>query len=223
MKTQKTTEIVRAVYEINYDQFMSLYSSGHFTPSLCNDTDALPYPLHYITICWDIILGYWEEWKEKFQPVLKKRKEENDKFKSFFSGLGLDMSEVPFSKYCRCFYCAEPDASIEDCLCETEEYLKGLGFRDIDIELACCVEKFQFERTEQLLKLGADPLKNRSEVKGEFDDCDTRIYNEVQFLYSEMTKTVLGEKGLEVFERNLGDLLGLAAHEKMDHLLDKYC
>ena len=222
MMAKKTNGIVKAVYEINYGQFISLHRGSSDILSLCKEAGALPYPLHYITICWDIILGYLDEWKEEFQPVLRKRKEENEKFMAFFRGLGLDMSSVPFADYCDVFYCDEPDASVEECLCETEEYLKGLGLRDIDIELACCVEKFQFERAEQLLKQGADPLKNRSEIDDEDVNCATRVEKEIEFLYSFGQDAVLGKRGIGNVESDLCDLFGLAAHEKMDHLLQEY-
>ena len=222
MMRKKTKEIVKAVFEIDFERFSSQHGDNNDVLSLCRDSDDLPYPLHFITLCWDIILGYWDEWKEEYKPILKKRKDENDKFKSFFSGLGLDMTGIPFSDYCECFYCDELDATVKDCLCETEEYLKKLGLRDIDIELACCVEKFQFERAEELLEQGADPVKNRSEVDGEIVDCVTRIGNEIDFLYSFLQNTVLGTEGMGDVESDLCYLFGLAAHEKMDHLLDKY-
>lgn len=222
MMRKNTKEIVKAVFEINFDRFQPFYGDNNDVLSLCKDSKDLPYPLHFITICWDVILGYWDEWKEEYKPILKKRKYENDKFKSFFSGLGFDMSEIPFSDFGECFYCEEPDATVKDCLCETEEYLKKLGLSDIDIELACCVEKFQFDKAEQLLGQGADPLKNRSEVDGEVVDCVTRIGNEIDFLYSFLQDTVLGKEGMVGIESDLCNLFGLAAHEKMDHLLDKY-
>lgn len=223
MMRKNTKEIVKAVFEIDFDRFQSLCGDNNDVLSLCNDSDDLSYPLHFITICWDIIFGYvLEEWKEEYKAVVKKRKAENDKFKSFFAGLGLDMIGIQFSEYWYAFYCDDPNDTVEECLDMSENELKKMGFRDIDIELACCVNKFQFNRAEVLLKLGADPIKNRTDEEDEYDDCVTRIYREVQFLYSEMTEKILGKEGLGHFERDLEELLSLAAHEKMDHLLDKY-
>ena len=223
---KQNKEIIRAVFDIDFTQFMSLYNAGYFTPSLCQDSEEMPYPLHFITICWDIIFGYLDEWKDEFKTILRQRKEENDKFKTFFGKQGLDMSNIPFSDYSDVFFCEESDSSVEECLCLTEDELGKLGFRDMDIELACCVEKFQFERVEQLLEQGADPLKNRSEDEDDCEDCVTRIDREVQYIYSEFTDKVLGKKklrkGFFVYDRDFGYLFGLAAHEKMDHLLDKY-
>jgi hypothetical protein len=191
--------------------------------SQCKDSEELPYPLHFITICWDIIFGYvLEDWKEEYKVIVRKRKAENDKFKSFFAGLGLDMTGIPFSDYWYAFYCDAPEDTVKDCLDMTEDELKEMGFRDMDIELACCVNKFQFDRVEELLEQGADPIKNRTDEEDEYDDCVTRIYHEVQFLYSEMTEKMLGKEGFGHYERDLEELLSFAAHEKMDHLLDKY-
>ena len=223
MMRKKTKEIVKAVFEIDFKRFSSQYGDNNDVLSLCRDSNDLPYPLHFITICWDIIFGYvLQEWKEEYKAIIRKRKAENDKFKSFFAGLGLNMSDIPFSDYWECFYCDDPDDTIEECLDMTEDELKEMGFRDIDIELACCVNKFQFDRVKELLEQGADPVKNRTDEEDEYDDCVTRIYREVQFLYTEITEKMLGKEGLEHFERDLEELLGLAAHERMDHLLDKY-
>ena len=221
MKTKKN-EIVRAVLNIDYDRFESLYKQGVFDISMCQDTDFFPYPLHFITMCWEIILGYWEEWKEQFKPVLKKRKEENDKFVNFFKEQGLDMSHLPFSDYYWWFYCAEPDEDVEDCLGYTVEELHNVGLRDCDIELAVQVRKFHFDEAEKLLKQGADPLKNMTDDEDDYDDCVTRIYHEVQFMYSEIQDEVLGKTKFVGEEGDWRNLMNLAAHEKMDHLLDEY-
>ena len=220
---KKNKEIIKAIFEIDFDKFQSLYGNNNDVLSLCKDSEELPYPLHFITICWDIIFGYvLEDWKEEYKVIVRKRKAENDKFKSFFAGLGLDMTGIPFSDYWYAFYCDAPEDTVKDCLDMTEDELKEMGFRDMDIELACCVNKFQFNRAEELLERGADPIKNRTDEEDEYDDCVTRIYHEVQFLYSEMTEKMLGKEGLGHYERDLEELLSLAAHERMDHLLDKY-
>ena len=57
---------------------------------------------------------------------------------------------------------------------------------------------------------------------GDMDNCVTRIYGEIEFIYSDFTSTVLGTEGMRDFERDLSFLFGLAAHEKMVHLLDLY-
>ena len=222
-KDKHKNEIVRAVFNIDYNSFKSIYDQGNFDASLCQDSDDLPYPLHFVTICWDMIFSHLEEWKEKYKPILRKRKEENDKFKTFFeTECGLDMSNIPFSDYWDCFYCAEPDEDVEECLYHTVEELHNLGLRDCDIELAMHVYKFHFDEVEKLLKQGADPLKNMTDEEGEYDDCVTRIYREVQFMYSEITDEVLGQRMILGKERDFNDLMNLAAHEKMDHLLDEY-
>lgn len=223
MMRKKLKEIVKAVYEIDFDRFQSLCGDNNDVLSLCNDSEDLPYPLHFISICWGIIFGYvLQEWKEEYKAVVRKRKVENDKFKSFFAGLGFDMSEIPFSEYWYSFYCDAPEDTVEECLDMTEDELKKMGFRDIDIELACCVNKFQFEKVEQLLEQGADPLKDWAEEDDEHQTCVTRIYSEIQFIYSYFVGKILGNEKLDDFERELYGLFNLAAHEKMNHLLDKY-
>ena len=219
----KAEDVAKAVFDIDYDRFMSLENDANNILSICKDSEDLPYPLHFITICWDIIFGYvLEEWKEEYKEIVRKRKVENDKFIAFFRRLGLDMTKIPFPNYWKEFYCYDPEDTIEDCLDMTEDELKKKGFRDIDIELACCVNKFQFEKVEQLLEQGADPLKDWAEDDDEHQTCVTRIYSEIQFIYSYFVSKILGKEELDDFERELCNLFCLAAHEKMDHLLDKY-
>ena len=222
-KDKDKNEIVKAVFNIDFNRFKSLYEQGKYDVSLCQDSDDLPYPLHFVTICWDMIFSHLEEWKEKYKPALRKRKEENDKFKTFFeTEYGLDMTNIPFSDYWYCFYCSEPDEDVEDCLGYTLKELHKIGLSDCDIELAMQVRKFHFDEVEKLLKQGADPLKNMTDEEDEYDDCVTRIYREVQFMYSEITDEVLGQRMILGEERDFDDILNLAAHEKMDHLLDEY-
>ena len=219
----KAEDVAKAVFDIDYVRFMSLESDANNILSLCKNFEDLPYPLHFITICWDIIFGYvLEEWKEEYKEFVRKRKVENDKFIAFFRRLGLDMTKIPFPNYWEEFYCYDPEDTIEDCLDMTEDELKKKGFRDIDIELACCVNKFQFEKVEHLLELGADPLKNWAEDDDEHNTCVTRIYSEIQLIYSYFVGKILGKEELDDFERDLYGLFNLAAHEKMNHLLDKY-
>ena len=217
----KAEEVAKAVFDIDYDRFISLESDSDKILYLCNNSEDLPYPLHFITICWDIIFGYvLDEWKEEYKTIVSKRKAENDKFIAFFRRFGLEMTGIPFLEYWDIFYCDEPEATVEDCLDLTEDQLKKKGFRDIDIELACCVNKFLFERVEQLLKQGGDPLKDWSE--NEHYTCVTRIYSEIQFILSYFVGKILGKEKLDNCERDLCDLFCLTAHEKMNHLLDKY-
>ena len=219
----KAEEVAKAVFDIDYDQFMSLESNVNNILSICKNSEDLPYPLHFITICWDIIFGYvLEEWKEEYKDIVRKRRAENDKFIALFRRLGLDMTEIPFPNYWKEFYCDDPEDTIEDCLGMTEDELKKRGFRDMDIELACCVNKFQFVIVEQLLGQGANPLKDWAEDDDEHKTCVTRIYSELQFIYSYFVDKVLGKEKLDDFERDLSGLFCLAAHEKMNHLLDKY-
>lgn len=100
-------EFVKATFGINVKYFMQLINDGHFTMNLCADThffNDVALPLHHITICWDIVLGYYDEWK-KHKDIIKARKIENDKLKSFFSDkCGLDMSYVPFNNYQNYFF-----------------------------------------------------------------------------------------------------------------------
>ena len=95
--------------------------------------------------------------------------------------------------------------------------LHKIGLSDCDIEFEKQVRKFHFDEVEKLLKQGADPLKNMTDEEDEYDDCVTRIYREVQFMYSEITDEVLGQRMILGEERDFNDLIGKYAAEYKAH------
>ena len=154
-------KFLNAVFYTDTDEFFKLVEEGGFSTLFTNDmkifsNDALP--IHYITICWNIILSKYNEFKDEYKQKVYEKKCKNDRIKEFFiKEQHLDMEHIPFQSYSGHFYSDDTDETAEDCLCCSLEDLQKAHYRQIDIDLYCYVCKFGFENVELLLKQGADP------------------------------------------------------------------
>ena len=115
---------------------------------------------------------------------------------------------------------------MEDILDKSREELNDMGFRDLDIDLYCAVDKFDFGETERLLREGANPNVLVDDV---FDDevdmnCLNRVGMEIGFLeVTQLEDLILGDEYVSSdYYLVLGDLISLAAHKKMYSLLLEY-
>ena len=214
-------EYVQAVFLTDANTFLELTKNGKYPNALNQDCcvfseDALP--LHYITICWDIILSKYDEFKDKYKTQVYNKKLENDKIKDFFiTQQNLNMDNMPFRDYSDYYYCIEEEATANDCLFYTKEELIKMGHRKIDIDLFCYTEKFDFQNVERLIKKGADPYH-------QFPDglhCFDRIETECAFLETELRGALFDKDYCFKPEEDIANLIGLAAHEKMYSLLSK--
>ena len=70
-------EYVQAVFLTDANRFLELTKDGKY-PNVLNldccvfSEDVLP--LHYITVCWDIILSKYDEFKDKYKTQVYKKK-----------------------------------------------------------------------------------------------------------------------------------------------------
>lgn len=224
MTRNEERELTEVVFNIDDKRFKILVTDGYLNNSVFKDIhffNGTPLPLHYITICWDIILSNYNEWKEGYRDIVYKRKCQNDKIKEVFvSQFGIDMDDILYSNYCDYYYSQPEDATVEDCLWETKENLIGQGVKEIDIDLYCSVVKFDYEQAEHLLQCGANP-RAWIPCEGE-NQCMDRIGTECSFLEIELDRVIMGSSYVKDYERDLMYLIGLAAHEKMYRLLSKY-
>ena len=213
-------DFVRAVFNVDDKNFFKLVDEGCFSKMLSRDTNIFPdvvLPLHYITICWDIILSKYDEWKEEYKPIVLAKKMANDRIKDFFiSKCHENMDDVPFYDYVDYFFYQEEDADAYDFIGWTKEDLMEMGYREMDIDLYCYVNKFDFGLVMCLLKKGANPsVRFCNET-----DCMDKIGTECAFLEIELEDVILSKKPYEGdIRQGIIDLLGLAAHEEMYSLL----
>lgn len=103
---------------IDVELLQSLFSRGLFMKSLCSNSHFyydIPLPLHYITICWDIVFKHIDEFEEQYRHYMKKQKKKNDEMKSFFANsCGVDMEIIDFDKYRKHFYILDFEEDNED-------------------------------------------------------------------------------------------------------------
>lgn len=214
-------EYVRAVFLTDANGFLELVKDGNYPNELnldCNIFPDVALPLHYITICWDIILSKFDEYKEEYRTLVLNKKLENDRIKDYFiTQHNLNMENIPFRNYGYYFYCTEEEATADDCLFLTKDELIKKGHREIDIDLYCYTEKFDFENVERLLKEGANPRH----LFPEDLDCLSRIGDECAFLDTELADAMFDNNYRIHYEEDIANLIGLAAHEKMYSLLSK--
>ncbi len=181
----------------------------------------------WIIQCWEIILAHPKEWNEEFQGKVIQRQKRNLEIKRIFEDkLQAKFIPVDFQKSPFHFFRSEEDESVEDILDKSREELNDMGFRDLDIDLYCAVDKFDFGETERLLREGANPNVLVDDV---FDDevdmnCLNRVGMELGFLeVTQLQNLILGDEYVTSdYYRYLTDLVGLAAHKKMYSLLLEY-
>ena len=126
-------KFLNAVFYTDTDEFFKLVEEGGFSTLFTNDmkifsNDALP--IHYITICWDIILSKYNEFKDEYKQKVYEKKKKNDRIKDFFiKEQHLDMEHIPFQSYSGHFYSDDTDETAEDCLCCSLEDLQKAHYR----------------------------------------------------------------------------------------------
>ena len=181
----------------------------------------------WIIQCWEIILAHPEEWKEEYRRKVIQRQKRNFEIKRIFKDkLHAKFVPVDFQKSPFHFFRSEEDETVEDILGKSREELNEMGFCDLDIDLYCAVDKFNFEDTERLLREGANPNVLVDDV---FDDevdmnCLNRVGMEIGFLeVTQLQNLILGDEYVSSdYYLVLGDLISLAAHKKMYSLLLEY-
>ncbi len=218
-------DFVQAVFNVDADRFFKLVNDGCFSKMLARDANVFPdvvLPLHYITICWDIILSKYDECKEEYKEIVYKKKCENDKIKEFFvSQCGIDMKSFSFSEYKEngYLYCDDDDCTIEYFFDESKDRLIERGHRSIDIELYCSASRLNYEETEQLLKQGANP-EEEFFMDGMYESIYAKIGTRCALVESELKDAIIGNSiQPQHIHDSIAFLLQLASLETMFTLL----
>ena len=178
----------------------------------------IPFPLHYITLCQDVILGNPNNWYD-VQLALQ-RKKQIETMIAFWKAY-YDVSDFPPIDYAlhKDFYYDRQSETDSDILwAEPNDYVAA-GFDIKDVELYCAAIRFDFNRVQQLLNDGATPnvnlaLPNENEYHNTLKDIsieESLLRTEVD-IYGEHPWT---EKQVRLF-------VALTAHCEMYNLLNKY-
>lgn len=218
---------INAVFNFDAETFKTLLNTEPFDESLLQDikfSEEVPCPIYWMTQCWEIIFAHPEAWKEDCRQIIEENKQRNLEIKRLFEEkLNVVFKPIDFYNTDFWFYRNERDDTSEDVfLFETKENLIAKGYREIDLDLFVAVHKFDFEETERLLKLGANPS---CEIAEEGSFCYDRIGSECDFLGSGLQGIYIHRDQCDPFEdnaRDLIDLVGWAAHKSMYSLLLKY-
>ncbi len=219
-------DCLNAVLQVDADRFIQFVEMKELPMSLLSDTQLISdvnFPLHYITMCWDSFLRNDDEFTDEFKGVLSRKKQENDRIKDCFeNAFGFQMIGLPYTDYRDCYYCLDPEDTIEDLILESEGDLLEQGYKQMDIDLFCSIHKMDFETTKHLLETGANP-----ETVFDTDDEDYNngwgwIRYERDYLYERICEKFNGN-GIMPFERyEVEELIAYAAYERMYDLLKPY-
>lgn len=216
---------INAVFNFDAETFKTLLNTEPFDETLLQDikfSEEVLCPIYWMTQCWEIIFAHPEECKEKYRQIFEENKQRNLEIKRLFEEkLNVVFKPIDFYNTDFWFYRNERDDTFEDVFYDdTKEKLIAKGYREIDLDLFVAVHKFDFEETERLLKLGANPSCEIDE-----DSCYHRIGAECGFLDTELQGIFIKRVQRNPFEdnaRDLIDLVGWAAHKSMYSLLLKY-
>ena len=174
------------------------------------------------------IIWFDVDWIEDLKPLVEKHRLRTTQMLDFWRAeLGQKEihRQIEYNRYHEHFYCDDPNDFDEIILEPITTYLEQ-GFREIDLRLYNRAQCFDFVEVKKLLEQGA---KSDIHFENEGDSSAfSRISAECSFL---ATCHVIPE--FEAFERKgynqnfdtkemFRNIIGLAAHEEMYHLLDKY-
>ena len=168
------------------------------------------------------------DWREEIMSLVDKHRQRTEKMLDFWRAeLGQKEihRQIEYNHYYKNFYCNDLNDFDEIILDPISTYLEQ-GFREIDLSLYNRTQCFDFAEVKKLLEQGA-----KSDIDFE-NDGDSSAFSRISMECSYLaTCCVIPE--FEMFERKgynqsfdtarmFGDILGLAAHEEMYHLLDEY-
>lgn len=230
MKASKINrQFIEAVFFLDAKRFKQLLDEFSFDKKLLEDVghEDCPFPIYWITQCWEVELAHPEEWREECRDAVQSSKERNLEIKRIFEHrFGVKFPPIDYYNTPISFYRSNDDESDDDILDTSKETLLSKGHREMDIDLYIAVHRFDFERVKQLLKAGANPYHNISEDEDEEYDCMKRIGHELSFLSTQLSNVALGKERFSITKENgdslLRDLFGLAAHGEMYALIEKY-
>lgn len=168
------------------------------------------------------------DWIDDIKSLVEKHRHRTKRMLDFWRAeLGQKEihRQIEYNHYHENFYCDDPDDFDEIILEPISTYLEQ-GFREIDLRLYNRAQCFDFDEVKNLLEQGA-----KSDIHFE-NDGDSSAFSRISAECSYLATCHVIPK-FEVFETKgynqsfdttemFRNILGLAAHEEMYHLLDEY-
>lgn len=218
---------INAMLQVDAEKFFRVIDEKPLNSCLMTDTQIIPFekfPLHYITMCLDVLLSKYDEYSEEYKTTVYHKKLQNDRIKEFFmKTYGFEMNNVPYADYRSCVYCGDPDDTIDDFIWESESDLLEKGFSKKDIDLYCSVRKMDFETAKRLLEEGACPETVFVEDEDdEYQNCWDRVREERTYFREKLDNKIIGEDVTPFDTFDVENLIGYAAYESMYSLLKLY-
>lgn len=225
MKQIAFMPFVKAVFEIDLPKFKELLEEFELDQDLLVDIRLCPgqhIPIYWLTQCWEKIIEDAEIWRVEVREQIIKKKADNKEIKKIFiERFGVEFTPIDFynlSDLAVPFFRDAKDDTDEDVLYDDINELIKQGYREIDLQLYCAVCRFDYDRVEELLKMGANPKLETADY-----DCMDRIGGECSYLSLGLVPILLKENGFgkEDYAKWLEtiNLIGWAAHETMYSLL----
>ena len=218
---------INATFYANPVKLQQLIDEEHLSERLLEDIGMMskPFPIWRIPQCWEEAMGtdpaaYAEECREEVADFMARNHKVKEIFQNVFH---IEYTPIDYQSYWEDFYATDPDDSLEDIFYgDSIEDLAKYGTTQLDMDLYCAVVKFDYPKVIELLKQGANPSVPTADEEydgGSFD----RIGMECSFLCTCQLSYAWSPKDHSPAEyREIGDLIGWAAHEKMYRILQQY-
>lgn len=167
-------------------------------------------------------------WRKEIMPFVNKHRQRTEHMLDFWRaefGQQEIHRQIEYNQFSDYFNCDNPN-DLDEIFSEPVSFYLENGFKEVDLRLRNRAQCFDFVEVKKLLEQGA-----KSDVHFENDDDSStlsRISGELSYL---ATCNLIPE--FEKFEaegynqdfditRMFGELLGIAAHEEMNQLLEEY-
>lgn len=205
------------------NQFPDLYAKKDKFPIDQNTTfDLVNLTFFNQTIWFD------ESWIDSIKPLVEKHRLRTKQMLDFWRteyGQQKIQMQIEYNQYWEYFFCDDPNDFEEIISKPISKYLKN-GYREIDLKLYNRAQCFDFAEVKSLLRKGA-----KSDIHFE-NDGDSSTFSRISVECAYLSTCHVIPK-YEVFDTKgyiqsfdikemFRNILGLAAHEEMYHLLDKY-
>ncbi len=227
---KKLEQLFLAIYFNDIDKvraFKSQFPDIYTKKNRFQIDDTTVFDLTKLTL-FNQIIWFDPDWKDEIFPLVERNRHNTDRMLNFWQSELISIGSgdhFPYHQFKDYFLCEDIEDT-ETVILDPMSYFIERGFREIDLKLYNRIDCFDFAAVRELLEQGANPNIHF------YDDGDSsaisRILDEGSFLTS---CRIIPE--FEIFEvkgydqdfnikEMFGDLLGLAAHDKMYDLLKKY-
>ena len=154
----KYEKLLSAVYFNDAETAIQLMETNDYPNKWLDNIFSMGIPIYFITQC-NVRLLADDTWSENVMPIILSLREGCAKLMAYWKtkfNYPVEQ-ELDYTSYTNLFFAASPDETDDEVLLSSVQELLNEGYRQVDIDLYCATERFQYGEVERLLKLGADP------------------------------------------------------------------